>query len=402
MEKEKEVKELLKKGKQKGYVTHEEIHEIFPEDSSHLEVENLLAQLEEMKIAVVDNPVVATEPEPSYYIEDPVKIYLKEISQIPLLTAQEEIELGKEIKTGEDEIVTMEKDLHLSSDKVRILFKEWKGGALRQADLPPSLKNMSNDELERTALQIELLQDKVRQAKRKFTEANLRLVVNVAKKYASDKLSFLDLINEGNLGLMRAVDKFNYQSGYRFSTYAIWWIRQSIIRALADKGRMIRLPVPIIEMINKCMKVTRELSYELGREPAWEEIAARMELPVSKIIEIVNTAEDAQSLETPHGFESEGELGDYVENKESLSPTGATFLKMLRQSLEELLEGLSQREQVVLRLRYGLEGGKPYILEEIGKRLGVTRERARQIEVAAIQKLRHKKISTALRDFLIE
>lgn len=402
MEREKEVKGLITKGKKRGYVTYEEIHEVFPEDEFHPEVGNFLAGLEQMKIRVIENPVREETKRLNYY-EDPVKIYLKEISQIPLLTPPEEIELGKQIRMGEDEISAIEKNLQLSADKIMAMVEDWKGGRLKRDEFPGSLKTMSDKELKRTISEIELLRDKVQQVKRKFTEANLRLVVNVAKRYASDRLSFLDLINEGNLGLMKAVGKFNYQTGYRFSTYAIWWIRQSIIRALADKGRMIRLPIPIVELINKCMKVTRELSYELGREPTLEEIAARIELPASRIIEIVNVAQDTRSLESPLGtYEDEGELGDYIENKQSLSPTGATFLKMLRQSLEELFETITEKERMVIRLRYGFEGGRPHILEEIGQRLGITRERARQIEVSAIQKLRHKPISKSLRDFLVE
>ena len=273
--------------------------------------------------------------------EDPVRMYLKEIGNVPLLSTEEEIELAKRVEEGDEA------------------------------------------------------------AKKKLTEANLRLVVSIAKKYVGRGMPFLDLIQEGNMGLMKAVDKFDYSKGYKFSTYATWWIRQAITRGIADTGRTIRVPVHMVETINKTLRMTRTLLQELGREPTPEEVADRLNVPVSRVREVLKISRDPVSLDTPIGEEDDSHLGDFIEDDSALSPADSAAFSMLREELNTALESLTDRERQVVELRFGLRDGRARTLEEVGREFNVTRERIRQIEAKALRKLRHPSRSKRLKDFLI-
>ena len=273
--------------------------------------------------------------------EDPVRMYLKEIGNVPLLSTEEEIELAKRVEEGDEA------------------------------------------------------------AKKKLTEANLRLVVSIAKKYVGRGMPFLDLIQEGNMGLMKAVDKFDYSKGYKFSTYATWWIRQAITRGIADTGRTIRVPVHMVETINKTLRMTRTLLQELGREPTPEEVADRLNVPVSRVSEVLKISRDPVSLDTPIGEEDDSHLGDFIEDDSALSPADSAAFSMLREELNTALESLTDRERQVVELRFGLRDGRARTLEEVGREFNVTRERIRQIEAKALRKLRHPSRSKRLKDFLI-
>ena len=273
--------------------------------------------------------------------EDPGRMYLKEIGNVPLLTTEQEVELAKRVEAGDEE------------------------------------------------------------AKKQLTEANLRLVVSIAKKYVGRGMPFLDLIQEGNMGLMKAVDKFDYTKGYKFSTYATWWIRQAITRGIADTGRTIRVPVHMVETINKTLRMTRTLLQELGREPTPEEVAERLNVSVSRVREVLKISRDPVSLDTPIGEEDDSHLGDFIEDDSALSPADSAAFSMLRAELATALESLTDRERQVVKLRFGLEDGRARTLEEVGKEFNVTRERIRQIEAKALRKLRHPSRSKRLKDFLI-
>ena len=273
--------------------------------------------------------------------EDPVRMYLKEIGNVPLLSTEEEIELAKRVEEGDEA------------------------------------------------------------AKKKLTEANLRLVVSIAKKYVGRGMPFLDLIQEGNMGLMKAVDKFDYSKGYKFSTYATWWIRQAITRGIADTGRTIRVPVHMVETINKTLRMTRTLLQELGREPTPEEVADRLNVPVSRVREVLKISREPVSLDTPIGEEDDSHLGDFIEDDSALSPADSAAFSMLREELNTALESLTDRERQVVELRFGLRDGRARTLEEVGREFNVTRERIRQIEAKALRKLRHPSRSKRLKDFLI-
>jgi RNA polymerase primary sigma factor len=277
---------------------------------------------------------------PGVKINDPVRMYLKEIGRVDLLSAKEEIELAKRIEQGDEE------------------------------------------------------------AKRRLAEANLRLVVSIAKRYVGRGMLFLDLIQEGNMGLIKAVEKFDYQKGYKFSTYATWWIRQAITRAIADQARTIRIPVHMVETINKLIRVQRQLLQDLGREPSPEEIAEEMDLTPEKVREILKIAQEPVSLETPIGEEDDSHLGDFIEDQDATSPSEHAAYELLKEQLEDVLDTLTDREENVLRLRFGLDDGRTRTLEEVGKVFGVTRERIRQIEAKALRKLRHPSRSKRLKDFL--
>ncbi len=273
-------------------------------------------------------------------VEDPVRMYLKEIGKVPLLSSEDEIELAKKIELGDDD------------------------------------------------------------AKQRLTEANLRLVVSIAKRYVGRGMQFLDLIQEGNLGLIKAVEKFDYRKGYKFSTYATWWIRQAITRAIADQARTIRIPVHMVETINRLVRVSRQLLQELGREPVPEEIAARADMQVDRVREIMKVSQEPVSLETPIGEEEDSHLGDFIQDDQVAVPADAATFTMLHEQLMEVLDTLTEREQKVLKLRFGLDDGRPRTLEEVGKEFNVTRERIRQIEAKALRKLRHPSRSKKLKDYL--
>ncbi|NLV89325.1 MAG: RNA polymerase sigma factor RpoD [Tissierellia bacterium] len=365
------VKKLIEKGRKEGFLTYNEIIESLEEIQLDAEqIEEVYQRFEDMGIDVLgdkDDEVLLDSDDldedidkidsvddddeeddskedlsvpKGITVDDPVRMYLKEIGKIPLLTGEEEVELAKRMQEG-DEI-----------------------------------------------------------AKKKLAEANLRLVVSIAKRYVGRGMLFLDLIQEGNLGLMKAVEKFDYRKGFKFSTYATWWIRQAITRAIADQARTIRIPVHMVETINKLVRIQRQLVQELGRDPSPEEIGKEMGMEVEKVRVIMKIAQEPVSLETPIGEEEDSHLGDFIPDEEVLAPAEAATFTMLREQLIDVLETLTPREQKVLRLRFGLDDGRARTLEEVGKEFEVTRERIRQIEAKALRKLRHPSRSKKLKDFL--
>ncbi|HZK83568.1 MAG TPA: RNA polymerase sigma factor RpoD [Desulfosporosinus sp.] len=370
-EKLESVQALIQKGKNKGSITYREIMDALQGvDLSTDQIDDIYQQFGRMGIDVVPEPgevdlevlkkakedeeetaeeseedseeeseVDLSVPE-GVGIDDPVRMYLKEIGRVPLLSAEEEIQLAKRMEAGDEE------------------------------------------------------------AKRRLAEANLRLVVSIAKRYVGRGMLFLDLIQEGNLGLIKAVEKFDYIKGFKFSTYATWWIRQAITRAIADQARTIRIPVHMVETINKLIRVSRQLLQELGREPAPEEIAAVMDIAVERVREIMKIAQEPVSLETPIGEEEDSHLGDFIPDDDAPAPAEAASFILLKEQLEEVLETLTPREEKVLRLRFGLDDGRTRTLEEVGQEFGVTRERIRQIEAKALRKLRHPSRSKKLKDYL--
>ena len=358
------IRTLVQRGKEKGSLTYREIMDalqgveltadqideiyeqlgrmgidILPENGEAEEEVSEKASDEEADEADEEPEVDLSIPE-GVGIDDPVRMYLKEIGRVPLLNAQEEIQLAKRMEAGDES------------------------------------------------------------AKRLLAEANLRLVVSIAKRYVGRGMLFLDLIQEGNLGLIKAVEKFDYTKGYKFSTYATWWIRQAITRAIADQARTIRIPVHMVETINKLIRVSRQLLQELGREPIPEEIATVMEIPVERVREIMKIAQEPVSLETPIGEEEDSHLGDFIPDEDAPAPAEAASFILLKEQLEEVLETLTPREEKVLRLRFGLDDGRTRTLEEVGQEFGVTRERIRQIEAKALRKLRHPSRSKKLKDYL--
>ena len=312
-------------------------------------------------------------------IEDPVRMYLKEIGKVPLLSAEEEIELAKNMEAGA-----------VAKEKIAILKSREENATEEElAEIKEEIKNLQKD------------LDAGDEAKKRLAEANLRLVVSIAKRYVGRGMLFLDLIQEGNLGLIKAVEKFDYRKGYKFSTYATWWIRQAITRAIADQARTIRIPVHMVETINKLIRVSRQLLQELGREPSPEEIAAEMNMPVERVREILKISQEPVSLETPIGEEEDSHLGDFIQDDNVPVPADSqAAFTLLKEQLEEVLGTLTEREQKVLTLRFGLEDGRARTLEEVGKEFNVTRERIRQIEAKALRKLRHPSRSRKLKDYL--
>ena len=311
-------------------------------------------------------------------IEDPVRMYLKEIGKVPLLSAEEEIELAKNMEAGA-----------VAKEKIAILKSREENATEEElAEIKEEIKNLQKD------------LDAGDEAKKRLAEANLRLVVSIAKRYVGRGMLFLDLIQDGNLGLINAVEKFDYRKGYKFSTYATWWIRQAITRAIADQARTIRIPVHMVETINKLIRVSRQLLQELGREPSPEEIAAEMNMPVERVREILKISQEPVSLETPIGEEEDSHLGDFIQDDNVPVPADAAAFTLLKEQLEEVLGTLTEREQKVLTLRFGLEDGRARTLEEVGKEFNVTRERIRQIEAKALRKLRHPSRSRKLKDYL--
>lgn len=382
-EKKKDIKrELIEKGKKKGVLTFKEIsdafedievtleemerlYDVFEKESIEL-VEDLDKELEEIEVSKEELEDLSV-PE-GINIDDHVKMYLKEIGKVNLLTPEEELSLAKRMADGET-------------------AKE-------------QLEEIGEDIDEDTKKQIDLLIADGEKAKKSLAEANLRLVVSIAKRYVGRGMLFLDLIQEGNLGLIKAVDKFDYTKGYKFSTYATWWIRQAITRAIADQARTIRIPVHMVETINKLVRVSRQLVQELGREPTPEELAKELNMPVDKVREISKISQEPVSLETPIGEEEDSHLGDFIPDEDAPAPSEAASFVLLKEQLGAVLETLSEREAKVLRLRFGLDDGRARTLEEVGKEFDVTRERIRQIEAKALRKLRHPSRSKKLKDFL--
>ena len=356
---EEKVKKILDQAKKKGKVTYDELASQLG-NANPDQVEKVFDAFEQMGINVIGDDGDDIEPDAEdleevedisvedldvdnmegISLDDPVRMYLREIGKIPLLNYDEELELAKRILEDDEE------------------------------------------------------------AKKKLTESNLRLVVSIAKKYVGRGMLFLDLIQEGNMGLIKAVDKFDYTKGFKFSTYATWWIRQAITRAIADQARTIRIPVHMVETINKLIRTSRNLLQQMGREPTPEEIAKEMEIPVEKVVEIQKIAQDPVSLETPIGEEEDSHLGDFIQDEDSPAPHDAASYTLLKEQLEEVMNTLTPREAKVLKLRFGLEDGKSRTLEEVGKEFNVTRERIRQIEAKALRKLRHPSRSKKLRDYM--
>ena len=312
-------------------------------------------------------------------VEDPVRMYLKEIGKVPLLSADEEIELAQKMEAGS-----------VAVEKIPLLKER----------LAETGDEQEKEEIQAEIKALQLDVDRGSDAKKRLAEANLRLVVSIAKRYVGRGMLFLDLIQEGNLGLIKAVEKFDYRKGYKFSTYATWWIRQAITRAIADQARPIRIPVHMVETINKLIRVSRQLLQELGREPTPEEIAEEMKMPVERVREILKISQEPVSLETPIGEEEDSHLGDFIKDDNVPVPADAATFTLLKEQLEEVLGTLTEREQKVLTLRFGLEDGRARTLEEVGKEFNVTRERIRQIEAKALRKLRHPSRSRKLKDYL--
>ncbi|MDP8258994.1 MAG: RNA polymerase sigma factor RpoD [Candidatus Aadella gelida] len=496
------VRELIKSGKDKGYLSYDDINDVLPEEVvSSGDVDEVMAALQNADIKVVESeeelekiPLAIKRDQKKVavrkfvQIDDPVKMYLKQMGQIPLLTRTEELELAKRIKSKEkefkeivfrsklgreiiidsieesadndynmDEVIDAQpgydperlkkrkkeliKRIRLSKKEdtlqklmiklkvaiglVEKVYEEITGPTeeakrvknkvekLKKTRKKKELKETQNrlralsrklgrppGELVEDANVLRIIEAEYTKAKKELVAANLRLVVSIAKKYTNRGLSFLDLIQEGNMGLMKAVDKFEYERGYKFSTYATWWIRQAITRSIADQSRTIRIPVHMTETINKLVRVSRALVQENGREPAPEEISKAMVLPVEKVRGIIKIAQHPISLETPIGDEGDTSFGDFIEDKSSVSPANATAYSMLKEQMDEVLETLTEREQKVLTLRFGIGDGYPRTLEEVGKIFHVTRERVRQIEAKALKKLRHPIRAKKLKNFL--
>ncbi len=332
---------------------------------------------EEINLSAID----LTIPE-GVSLEDPVRMYLKEIGKVPLLSAEDEIELAKRMEAGN----------RVREDIEQIKKKNERATSAEREKNNARIKKIMADNAETLA--------RSEEAKKRLSEANLRLVVSIAKRYVGRGMMFLDLIQEGNLGLIKAVEKFDYRKGYKFSTYATWWIRQAITRAIADQARTIRIPVHMVETINKLIRVQRQLLQELGREPTPEEVAKEMKMPIERVAEIQKISQEPVSLETPIGEEEDSHLGDFIQDDNVPVPADAAAFTLLREELLKVLGTLTDREQKVLRLRFGLDDGRTRTLEEVGKEFNVTRERIRQIEAKALRKLRHPSRSKKLRDFL--
>src|SRR5438034_987134 len=501
-----EVKKLISRGKEKGYLTYEELNSTLPADLvSSEQLSNLMTIFGEMDIEIVDaaegdraqkmadgGEAAEEAPETEELEEgekeidltpgvlsrtdDPVRLYLKEMGSVALLSREGEIEIAKRIEEGKKDISSVvfgmpmgiqfvlslrdklkadkinireivsayeeefeeeptehdDKELRdhtfeglnkvrkLSKSLMALYEKSRRSGSepARQHRLKQEIKKIfqaargrirrleteealvSADEIKDAVRHLDLAAEKVKRGKAELVEANLRLVVSIAKKYTNRGLQFLDLIQEGNIGLMKAVDKFEYRRGYKFSTYATWWIRQAITRAIADQARTIRIPVHMIETINKLIRTSRQLVQELGREPTSEEIAKRMDIPVAKVRKVLKIAQEPISLETPIGEEEDSHLGDFIEDRGVVSPAEAVINVNLKDQTSQVLRTLTPREERVIKMRFGLEDGSEHTLEEVGQSFAVTRERIRQIEAKALRKLRHPSRSRKLRAFM--
>ncbi len=404
---------LLKKGKAAGKLTTHEIDNAIIEMNIEIETldrlyETLAAEnievLDDMEsddtddfdVAMPKTPEMAVVDESSITIDDPVKVYLMEIGKVPLLTPEEEIQfaqiISKELKQEEKKEEIEKRKLENES----LLQKAIENGdeeKIEEYEIEKEVIELEEKELKRNIAERN-------RAKNRLAEANLRLVVSIAKRYVGRGMQFLDLIQEGNLGLIKAVEKFDHTKGFKFSTYATWWIRQAITRAIADQARTIRIPVHMVETINKVKKAGSQLLHENGRDPTAEEIAQRLELPVDKVRDIMRVAQEPVSLETPIGEEEDSHLGDFIPDDDAPAPADVASMTLLKEQLNEVLETLQEREAQVLRLRFGLEGGHPHTLEEVGLQFNVTRERIRQIEAKALRKLRHPSRSKKLKDYL--
>ncbi len=407
------IRELIETGKRNGKLTTKEINDAIEETGFDVEqIDKLYETLERNNVEIVDEPdpeaeaFTLTEASVDMFesalsaegvaIDDPVKVYLKEIGRVPLLTPDEEIKLALAIQEGNKAVETKQEKfasvLELEQNK-KLSIRE------RTEAMNALLDTMSSAQREELKTLDRLIGQGDR-AKQRLSEANLRLVVSIAKRYVGRGMQFLDLIQEGNLGLIKAVEKFDHTKGFKFSTYATWWIRQAITRAIADQARTIRIPVHMVETINKVKKVSSQLLHQNGHEPTADEISEALDMPVEKVREIMRVAQEPVSLETPIGEEEDSHLGDFIPDEDAPVPAEAASHTLLKEQLASVLGSLTPREEKVLRLRFGLEDGRPRTLEEVGKEFNVTRERIRQIEAKALRKLRHPSRSKRLKDFL--
>ena len=394
------IKELLAQGKKKGKLTLKEMSDALESiDMESDELDRLYEELEKAGIELEGAEVLAAPTEgeeefsedaveevtkeeledteslaEGFAIDDPVRMYLKEIGKVDLLSPEEEVELAQKMQAG----------MEAKEKMAELELREKNGETIDEKEYQALRKAIRGGE----------------NAKKRLSEANLRLVVSIAKRYVGRGMLFLDLIQEGNLGLLKAVEKFDCTKGFKFSTYATWWIRQAITRAIADQARTIRIPVHMVETINKVIRVSRQLLQELGHDPQSEEIAEEMNMPVERVREILKIAQEPVSLETPIGEEEDSHLGDFIPDDDALEPAEAASFTLLKEQLVEVLKTLTPREEKVLRLRFGIEDGRTRTLEEVGKEFNVTRERIRQIEAKALRKLRHPSRSKKLKDFL--
>jgi len=422
-----EAKEqITARGRERGFVTSDDLLDAVPvDDFTPEQVEEFLTQVEEHLrgegIEVIEVPGDEVDANAQRQIDvdllkaptnDPVRMYLKEIGKVPLLTAAQEVDLARRIEVGELATSlreTVEEDERAQQKRFRSLVEGVIAAREHQLDkfgkvegigrekLPKSYKPKTPEESDDLLRRVER---DGQLAKRKLIEANLRLVVSIAKRYVGRGMLFLDLIQEGNLGLIRAVEKFDHSKGFKFSTYATWWIRQAITRAIADQARTIRIPVHMVETINKLVRIQRQLLQDLGREPTPEEIGKQMGIGADKVREILKVSQEPVSLETPIGEEEDSHLGDFIEDSDAVVPVDAASFILLQEQLEAVLHTLSEREKKVIQLRFGLLDGHPRTLEEVGREFGVTRERIRQIESKTLSKLRHPSRSQKLRDYL--
>jgi RNA polymerase primary sigma factor len=422
-----EAKEqITARGRERGFVTSEDLLDAVPvDDFTPEQVEEFLTQVEEHLrgegIEVIEVPGDEADSTAVRQLDvdllkaptnDPVRMYLKEIGKVPLLTAAQEVDLARRIEAGEfatelrelideEERVDNKRLRQVTESVVAIrehqLEKFGKIEGIGRYQITKSYKPKTREDMAEFLRRVER---DGQLAKRKLIEANLRLVVSIAKRYVGRGMLFLDLIQEGNLGLIRAVEKFAYSKGFKFSTYATWWIRQAITRAIADQARTIRIPVHMVETINKLVRIQRQLLQDLGREPTPEEIGKQMGIGPDKVREILKVSQEPVSLETPIGEEEDSHLGDFIEDSDAVVPVDAASFILLQEQLESVLHTLSEREKKVIQLRFGLLDGHPRTLEEVGREFGVTRERIRQIESKTLSKLRHPSRSQKLRDYL--
>ncbi len=412
-EKKNVIRELIETGKRNGKLTTKEINDAIEESGFDVEqIDKLYETMEGHGIEIVEEPdpeaetFTLTEESVDLFesalsaegvaIDDPVKVYLKELGRVPLLSSDEEIQLALDILAGGE---AQEKRTAQFPEICRIEADQSLSVVERKEQMEQARAALTREQLAELG-RLDTTARRGERAKQRLSEANLRLVVSIAKRYVGRGMQFLDLIQEGNLGLIKAVEKFDHTKGFKFSTYATWWIRQAITRAIADQARTIRIPVHMVETINKVKKVSSQLLHQNGHEPTADEISDALEMPVEKVREIMRVAQEPVSLETPIGEEEDSHLGDFIPDEDAPVPAEAASHTLLKEQLSSVLSTLTPREEKVLRLRFGLEDGRPRTLEEVGHEFEVTRERIRQIEAKALRKLRHPSRSKKLKDFL--